>query len=289
MGQGASETYGCRWWIPLPAAISFRDRRVCRASRLGAGLNFAARTRNLRAVTGTIINAAAIVAGGALGRVAARWLTPQRQTLIKFILGALTVYVGLSTTIKAFGGPLGQIGKQFGIMLLSLMIGNALGRLLRLQRGLNSLGRYARERFADAQQPGDGHKFSEGFVTCTLLFCVGPMAILGSLQDGLTGDFKLLAIKAVMDGLATVGFVAAFGWGAALAVVPVFVYQGTLTLLARWAAPYLENQALLDSINATGGMMIFSIALVVMELKRVELANYLPALAIAPLLTWWWR
>jgi uncharacterized membrane protein YqgA involved in biofilm formation len=241
-------------------------------------------------VTGTIINAAAIVAGGALGRVAARWLTPQRQTLIKFILGALTVYVGLSTTIKALAAPsFGQFAKEFGIMLLALMVGNALGRLLRLQRGLNHLGRYARERFTDAQKPGDAHKFSEGFVTCTLLFCVGPMAILGSVQDGLTGDFKLLAIKAVMDGLATVGFVAAFGWGATLAVVPVFVYQGTLTLLARWAAPYLENQALLDSINATGGMMIFSIALVVMELKRVELANYLPALAIAPLLTWWWK
>jgi uncharacterized membrane protein YqgA involved in biofilm formation len=240
-------------------------------------------------VTGTIINAAAIVAGGALGRVAARWLTPRRQAVIKVILGALTVYVGLSTTIKAFHGSLGQIGKQFGIMLLALMLGSALGRLLRLQRGLNHLGRYARERFASAQQPGDAHKFSEGFVTCTLLFCVGPMAILGPIQDGLNGDFKLLAIKAAMDGLATVGFVAAFGWGAALAVVPVFVYQGTITLLARWAAPQLQDQMLIDSISATGGMMVFSIALVVMELKRIELANYLPALAVAPLLTWWWK
>jgi uncharacterized membrane protein YqgA involved in biofilm formation len=240
-------------------------------------------------VTGTIINTAAILAGGVLGRAAARWLTPQRQTLIKFLLGALTVYVGLSTTIKAFGGSLGQIARQFGILLLSLMLGNALGRLLRLQRGLNHLGRYARERFADAQHPGDSHKFSEGFVTCTILFCVGPMAILGSIQDGLTGDFKLLALKAVMDGLATVGFVAAFGRGVVLAAVPVFVYQGTLTLLARWAAPFLENQELLDSISATGGMLVFSVALVVMELKRVELANYLPALAVAPLLTWWWK
>lgn len=239
-------------------------------------------------MTGTIINAATILAGGALGSVAGRWLTPRRQTLIKLILGVLTVIVGLSTTIKAFHGTLEQIGKQFGIMMLSLMLGNVLGRLLRLQTGLNHLGRYARERFA-AVQPGDSNRFSEGFVTCTLLFCVGPMAILGSLQDGLTGDFRLLAIKAVMDGLATVGFVAAFGWGAALAVVPVFIYQGTLTLLARWAAPHLQDQMLVDSIGATGGMMVFSISLVIMELKRIELANYLPALAVAPLLTWWWR
>jgi uncharacterized membrane protein YqgA involved in biofilm formation len=92
-----------------------------------------------------------------------------------------------------------------------------------------------------------------------------------------------------MDGLATVGFVAAFGRGVVLAALPVLVYQGTLTLLARWAAPFLENQELLDSISATGGMLVFSVALVVMELKRVELANYLPALAVAPLLTWWWK
>jgi len=246
------------------------------------------RTRNLTAVIGTFINAAAIVAGGALGRVASRWLTPQRQTYIKLLLGVVTVYVGLSTTVRAFHGTFTQIAKQFGIMLFALMLGNLLGRLLKLQAGLNLLGRYARERFA-AAQPGDRHRFSEGFVTCTLIFCVGPMAILGSLQDGLTGDFKLLAIKAAMDGLATVGFVAAFGWGAAMAVLPVFLYQGTLTLLARWAAPHLQDQMLIDSISAAGGMIVFSVALVVMELKRVQLANYLPALIIAPLLTWWWR
>lgn len=239
-------------------------------------------------MTGTIINTAAIVAGGALGGVASRWLTPQRQVLLKFLLGALTVYVGLSTTIKSFHGSFGQVAKQFGIMMLALMLGNALGRLLHLQAGLNRLGQFARERFTSAQ-PGQAHRFSEGFVTCTILFCVGPMAILGSLQDGLRGDWSVLGIKAVMDGLATVGFVAAFGRGAILAAVPVFVYQGTLTLLARWGEPYLQNQMLIDSIGATGGMLVFTIALVVMELKRVELANYLPALAIAPLLTWWWK
>jgi uncharacterized membrane protein YqgA involved in biofilm formation len=234
---------------------------------------------------GTLLNGVAIVAGGIAGLTVTKQLSPLTQRRLKVFLGAFTVYVGLRMTWGGLNGTFGQVLKQFAIVLVALILGRLTGRLLRIQHGLNRLGRYARESFSAAQSATD-HRFSDGFVTCTVLFCVGPLAILGSLEDGLHGDFKTLAIKAVMDGLATVAFAQTFGWGVILAAVPVVAYQGTLTLAARALAPRLETLALLDPVCATGGIMLFSVALVILELKKVELADYLPSLVCAPLLTW---
>ncbi len=239
-------------------------------------------------MTGTIINGAAILLGGALGLTAGKKLSPTHQSALKVLLGVLVVYVGLSTTWSAVNGTFPQVLKQLGIVLLALMLGNFTGQLLRLQRGLNRLGRYAKEQFSRAGS-GDAHRFSEGFITCTLLFCVGPMAIVGSLQDGLAGNYKTLAVKGLMDGLAAMAFVTTFGWGAILSFFPVVAYQGTLTLLAKSLEPHLHNPALIDSLNATGGLLVFCIALIILELKKFKLADYLPSLVFAPLLTWFWR
>lgn len=239
---------------------------------------------------GTIINAAAILLGGILGLTVARKLSLAQQNAIKGLLGILVVYVGLSTTWQAIHGSFGSVMKQLGIMMLSLMLGNFTGTLLRFQRGLNRVGRYAKERLSGSNADNaNASRFSEGFVTCTLLFCVGPMALLGSLQDGLNGNFKTLAVKGVMDGLATLGLVPTLGWGVICAVIPVVAYQGTLTLLAKSLESWLNNAALVDSINATGGILVFCTSLIILEIKKVELANYLPSLIYAPLLTWWWR
>lgn len=238
---------------------------------------------------GTAINAAGIVLGGVLGLTVARQISQSWQERIKALLAIFIIYAGLSLTWKGVNGSFGQVTKQLGIVILALVLGNATGMLLRLQRGMNALGRYARERFAKAD-PGN-KQFSEGFVTCTLVFCLGPMAILGPMEDALSNPhtMRILLIKTAMDGLATMGFVAAMGWGSMLAVIPVVAYQGTITLLATRLEPYLTRQDLLDSVNATGGIIVFSISLVVLEVKRVNLANYLPSLVWAPLLTWWWR
>ena len=115
------------------------------------------------------------------------------------------------------------------------------------------------------------------------------MAILGSLQDGLDGNWRTLGVKALMDGLATMALVSTLGWGVILAAVPVVAYQGTITLCARLLAPVLEKQALMDSVNATGGMLVFCLALIILDIRKVAVADYLPSLVIAPLLTLWWR
>jgi len=239
-------------------------------------------------VIGTILNTASILAGGILGKTVGKDFSPATQQRLKVLLGALTVYVGLSLTWKSIHGSFGQISKQLGIVILSMMLGNFTGRLLHLQAGLNRLGQYARKQVSEAG-PSSGNRFSEGFITCTLLFCVGPMAILGALQDGLNGDFKTLGLKSVMDGLATMAFAKTFGWGVMLSALPVFVYQGSITLAARIVQPILENKELLDALNATGGLLIFSIALVILEIRKVRLADYLPSLVFAPLLTYWWK
>jgi hypothetical protein len=120
-----------------------------------------------------------------------------------------------------------------------------------------------------------------------VLFCAAPLAILGSVQDGLSGYCYPLAVKAVMDGLATMGFVLLFRWGVLFAALPVLAFQGTITLLcAQLLKPFLEAHRLVDSVNAAGGLLVFCVALVILELKKIELADYLPSLAFAPLLTW---
>jgi hypothetical protein len=245
---------------------------------------------NLPPVTGlgTILNAGAIVLGGTLGLTVARQISTRAQSRIKVVLAVITLLLGIRMMWEGLNGTFGQVLKQLGIVLLALILGNVTGRLLRIQRSLNWLGRSAKERFASART-GPAPPASEGFVTCSLLFCVGPMAILGSVQDGLLGDFRTLGIKSLMDGLATMAFVSTFGWSVMLAVIPVVAYQGTLTLLAKSLEPVLQNHALLDSINVMGGLLVFCIPLIILDLKKVPLADYLPSLAIAPLLTWWWR
>ncbi|MBI4327876.1 MAG: DUF554 domain-containing protein [Chloroflexi bacterium] len=237
---------------------------------------------------GTFLNVAAIVAGGITGLSSSRQLSPANQTRLKIGMGAFTVWIGLSMTWSSINGSFWQIARQLAIVILAMMLGKAAGKLLRLQESLNRLGHYAKERVV-AGVPDPAQRLSEGFVTCSILFCVGPMSFLGALADGFTGNFKVLAVKSLMDGLATLAFVKTFGWGVMLSIIPVFAYQGTITLAARTLEPFLRHYDLLDSVNATGGLLIFCIALIILELKKVELADYLPSLAMAPLLTWLWR
>jgi len=237
---------------------------------------------------GTIINATAILVGGVTGLTARKQLPLAHQSALKLLLGAFTVYVGLSATWQGINGSFLHVFKQLGIVLLALMLGNLTGKVLRIQKSLNRLGQYAKQKISQAKPGNRGHS-NEGFVTCSILFCVTPVAVLGSLQDGLSNNFKTLAVKAVMDGFATMAFVTTFGWRAILSVIPVVACQGTMTLFARLAGPWLERHALVDPINATAGLLVFCVALIIFELKKIQLADYLPSLLFAPLLTWFWR
>ena len=238
---------------------------------------------------GSILNAAGIVLGVIVGLAFRPQLAAATQNYLKLALGAATLGVGLSLTWRSVNGTAVQVGKQILIAFLALILGRVLGRLLRLQKFSNRLGESARAQISRAPA-GTKPAWSDGFNTCAALFCAAPLAVLGAAADGLEGNFLPLAIKAVMDALAAMSFAAMFGWSVALAALPVFVWQGTLTLLAaQFAGPWLAQHGLLDSVNATTGLLMVFVAVVILELRKVELTDYLPALAIAPLLTWWWQ
>jgi uncharacterized protein len=239
-------------------------------------------------VTGTLINTGAVLVGGAAGLALSRGPSGRLEVYLKRVLGVLVIYVGFSTTWSALGhSGLARIPKQVFIALLALVIGNAIGMALGLQKRLNWVGQFVREKMSSAGEAGS--RFSDGFVTCTLLFCVGPMAIVGSIEDGLNGNFRILAIKAVMDGLSAMVFAKTFGPGVLLSALPVLAYQGTITLGARWLSGMKDaHPEMLHAMDATGGLLVVCISVVILEIRKVPLANYLPALAVAPFLAWWW-
>lgn len=236
-------------------------------------------------MTGTILNALAIVCGGVIGLTVHRQLAPERQFALKGLLAVLTVAAGLHLAWTNLGSTFGQMGKQLLVVVLAMMLGRVTGRLLHLQKFSNRLGQYAREKLANPKLAGPG-RFSEGFLVGTVLFCAAPLGVLGAVQDGLGGHWQTLGIKAVLDGLTIMAFVPAFGPGVILSVLPMAAYQGTVTLGARWLGTLAPNPLMVDAVNATGGMLVFCVALLILNVRKVEVADYLPSLAFAPLLRW---
>jgi uncharacterized membrane protein YqgA involved in biofilm formation len=155
-----------------------------------------------------------------------------------------------------------------------------------LQKFSNSIGQYATRALA---ANGKEKRFSDGFLLATALFCAGPLGILASVQEGLNDFSPLFLVKAGTDGLATMAFCATFGWGALVSAVPVLAFQGLLIRCVQALEPMLRNQPwpLLDAINATDGLLIFCVALIILEVKKVRVAEYLPSLILAPLLMRW--
>ncbi len=235
---------------------------------------------------GTALNVAGILIGGLVGLARRKPLSPANESFFKVALGVFTVFYGLRLTWLSVNGTFLQILKQLLIAVLAMMLGKTVGQLLRLQKMSNRLGQQARGLMTATQSPGDC-QLSEGFKTCAALFCAAPLAIHGSVQDGLSGYYYPLAVKAVMDGLATMAFLSLFGWGVMLAALPVLVFQGTITLVcAQYLKPFLETHSLVDPVNAAGGLLVVSVALVILQLKKMALADYLPSLIFAPLLAW---
>ncbi len=237
---------------------------------------------------GTLLNVAGILVGGGVGLVRPKPLAPATESFFRTGLVAFTAFYGLRLMWQSLGGSVPLVLKQFLILLLAVTLGRLAGRLLHLQKLSNRLGQHARERLSSAD-PAGSRSPGEGFRVCTALFCAAPLGILGAVQDGTAQYFYPLAVKAVMDGLATMSFVAIFGWGVLLAAVPVLALQGTLTLLGGQVGLFLAQHELQDSLNLVGGLLVACVSLVMLGLKRIELADYLPSLVFAPLLTWLWR
>jgi len=243
-------------------------------------------------VIGAILNAAAIVLGGLLGLLLRKPLALSIQMFFKVALGTGAMFVGLRLTWLSLDGGWGQMLQQGLIACLALMLGSWLGRRLRVQASLNHLGQLAKQ-LIEATRSDARHRFNHGMNACTILFCAAPLGVVGAIQDALPvvagqpGYFYPLAIKALMDGLAAMGFAMMFGSGAIVSAVPVFVCFGTITMATSiYLQPWLRAHELLNSVNAVGGLIVCTVGVVIFEIRRVPLADYLPALVLAPLFTW---
>ena len=243
-------------------------------------------------MTGAFLNALGILIGALFGLAMPKPLSDRTQVFFRSALGVFTIFFGLRLVWLNVSGTFLPASKQLFIAALALTLGFWIGKLLRLQKGSNRLGHYAGHLVASASS-GAPRKFGDGFTACTILFCAAPLGLLGAVIDGLppmespSGYFWLLVIKAVMDGLAMTSFVRLFGWPSALSAFPVFAFLGGITFACQfYAKPFLAAHGLVDPANAAGGLVVCVIALMIFEVRRVELANFLPALAVAPLLTW---
>ncbi len=187
----------------------------------------------------------------------------------------------------AFGARLFFDGEQPLIAAGSLLLGGALGEALRIEDGLNAIGSRLESRFGGSSQAAsEGSRFVRGFVTASVLFCVGPMTILGSIQDGLTGDYELLAIKSMLDGFAALALASTLGVGVLFSILVVLVYQGGLSLLAAQAQMLLTESMILE-MTAVGGLIIIALGVSsLLQIKPIRTGNLLPALFIAPAIVW---
>jgi uncharacterized membrane protein YqgA involved in biofilm formation len=228
-------------------------------------------------VTGTWINIGTVLLGTLLGVTVGGRLTESAQQRVLFGLGMVTLVIGVGLALT-WSGPGTTRGTPLYV-LGSILLGGLVGEALRIEDRLEAVGRWVQRRLSSAEQS----TVAEGFVDASLLFCVGSLAVVGSIQDGLTGDYQTLATKAVLDGFAAIALASTLGWGVGLSAITILVYQGAISLGAGAFAEILRGEAL-AVLNSAGGVTIIGIALKLLALKDVKVANYLPALVIAPAL-----
>jgi uncharacterized protein len=228
-------------------------------------------------VTGTLINVGTVLAGTIVGTVLGGRLPERVRETVLHSLGLVTVLVGVSQGLAAFRPPLTDVTRGAVLVVMaSVLVGGVIGELIGIERGLDRLGEALRARFGRGQA-----RFTEGFVVASLVFCVGPLTIVGSIEEGLTGDYQLLAVKAMLDGFGALAFASALGWGVGFSILVILVYQGGLTLAAGAVAGAFSD-AMIAAMSATGGVLILGIALRLLDLRRVRVANLLPAVILAP-------
>ncbi|HEX7405599.1 MAG TPA: DUF554 domain-containing protein [Candidatus Nanopelagicaceae bacterium] len=233
---------------------------------------------------GTVINILAIVGGASLGVLVGAKMPKRTRVLLTDVLG-LTVILGAAGALatlwsKRYISAL-PTGWSLLTVLAALLIGGLMGSLLRLEDRLEGLGEKLRKRF----RAGHESTFVEGFVSASLIFAIGPLAILGSISDGMSTGIDQLVLKSTLDFFAAMAFAASLGWGVAVSALPVGIYQGLWTVVGVGLGSILTGYQV-DAMTVTGGVLLVAIGLKLLKIKEIAVGNLLPALAISPLLAW---
>ena len=233
---------------------------------------------------GTILNVATVAVGSTLGIFIGNRLSTRARESIVTTLGLITLFFGIQNAFRT-GNPI--------VTLLSVVIGVLIGEWVRIDVGLEALGGWFQRRFGgerdtagedeEPREDAGRRRFVNGFVTASLVFCIGPLTFLGALYDGmgLPAGFQMLAVKSTLDGFAALAFAASFGLGVACSVVTIFVLQGALALVGSLVGEVM-SEAMLNETTAVGGILLMGLSLVLLDVKRPRVANFLPALVVAP-------
>lgn len=234
-------------------------------------------------MTGTLLNIGTVLLGGTLGLIFGARVPERLKATVVAGMGLFTIAIGIQMFLKT---------ENSLIVLGALLIGALLGEWWRIEDRLQSLGQILEKRFSKSNETSEStgenasSKFVRGFLTASLLFCIGPLSILGSIQDGLTGDYKLLAVKSVLDGFGSLAFSSTLGVGVLFSSLVILVYQGGISLLAAQLNA-IVTQSMMNEMTAAGGVILMGLAVSsLLEIKKIRAGNFLPALAIAPLIVW---
>lgn len=221
---------------------------------------------------GTLLNTATVAAGAGIGLAVGSGVPPQYQQIAMSGIGLVVIGMGIKLFLQS---------KNVLYVAGAIAVGGILGTALGIDAGLQNLTEWIRLRV------GGGEHFNEGLIAASLLFCVGPMTLLGCIQDGLEGKIELLSLKSTMDGFSAFFFATALGrsggFGVLVSALVVLVVQGSITLLARPLKPLAEDPDLMPEASGAGGVILLAIGLILLELKRLPVANYTPALILGPL------
>ena len=227
---------------------------------------------------GTIINVAAIVAGGVVGLVGGKWLSERCQETLIRSMGVCVIVVGLAGALEQMlrveNGTLTTSGTM--MLVISMALGGLVGEILDLDRRMEGFGRWLREKSGN----GKDHQFLDAFITATMTVCIGAMAVVGAVEDGIHGNYTILAAKALMDFVIILVMASSMGKGCIFSAIPVGIFQGSVTLLARLVEPLLTAAAL-GNLSLVGSVLIFCVGINLIWKNTVRVANLLPAILVA--------
>ena len=235
---------------------------------------------------GTVVNVATVLVGSSLGVLIGHRFSARTRGVVTDALGLVTLLVAALSTAAVTAPPLrNAVGSSAPLIVLgSLLVGGIVGSVLRLEERLEDVGAWLQQRLVSDSGSAERRRFVEGFVASSLLFCVGPLTVLGSLSDGLGNGADQLLLKSALDGFAALAFASSFGWGIAASALTVAVVQGALTALGAVLGRLLPEPHVL-ALTAAGGLLLVGVGLRLLQLRAVPVADLLPALLVAPLLT----
>ena len=236
---------------------------------------------------GTLINVAAIIVGAAAGVLIGNRLSEKTSRVVTDGLGLVVLVLGGLNVISILDDEfVTSVGTGIPLLIVigAILIGGIIGSALQIEQRLEKLGAFLQKKFAKKGSKGSKEKFITGFVNASLVFTIGPLAILGALSDGLGQGIEQLATKSILDGFASLAFAASLGWGVALSAIPVGLWQGLITVLA-FLVGAVVSAPLISALTATGGVLLLGVGLRLLQIRQVAVGNMLPALIVAPVIT----